>query len=73
MALSNKPLPTRKIGDTEVTAIGYGAMGIGNLAYGEYIYTKYLLIVMLTSISSKGNAGPDEERFKVCDSPRMLR
>lgn len=28
------PLPTRKIGTTDVTAMGYGAMGIGGV-YGK--------------------------------------
>jgi hypothetical protein len=28
------PFPTRKIGSTEVTALGYGAMGI-SFAYGS--------------------------------------
>jgi hypothetical protein len=38
-------LPTRKIGNDDISAIGFGAMGIGGAAYGE--------------------AGSDEERFKV--------
>lgn len=28
-------LPTRKVGNDIVSAIGYGAMGIGGTAYGE--------------------------------------
>jgi hypothetical protein len=28
------PLPPRKIGGVDTSAMGYGAMGIGNLAYG---------------------------------------
>jgi len=39
--------PTRKVGSTDVSAIAYGAMGIGGVAYGQ--------------------AGTDEERFKLLD------
>lgn len=38
-------LPTRKIAGVPVTAIGFGAMGLGGAFYGD--------------------AGTDEERFKV--------
>ncbi|EIN05498.1 Aldo/keto reductase [Punctularia strigosozonata HHB-11173 SS5] len=31
---STKPFPTRKLAGEDVSAIGYGAMGIGNIAYG---------------------------------------
>ena len=34
--MSPAKLPTRKIGDADVTAIGYGAMGIA-AAYGDIL------------------------------------
>jgi hypothetical protein len=32
--MSTRTLPIRKIGGTDVTAIGYGAMGLGGAFYG---------------------------------------
>ena len=34
--MSHTNIPTRKIGDTEVSAIGYGAMGLA-AAYGDHL------------------------------------
>ncbi|QRV78519.1 aldo/keto reductase family protein [Ceratobasidium sp. AG-Ba] len=50
--MSNLSLPTRKIGNDNVTAIGFGAMGIGGVGYWN---------------SEAGKTGDDESRFKVLD------
>ncbi|KAG9105029.1 hypothetical protein FRC06_000002 [Ceratobasidium sp. 370] len=38
--MSGSPLPTRHIGKDNVPALGFGAMTIGNMAYGKGSYSQ---------------------------------